>query len=126
METITLFVSIVIIVFGVLQIILFFKLWAMTNKVSSIESNLRKKHNYEFYILSGEKEKAYQLIKESLINRLIELQLDTYGDEKFIAVADRVIPKYTKLIEYAGFEIPDHLSSGKAFVEYRNKIGKLQ
>lgn len=31
MENITLFVSIVIIVFGVLQIVLFFKLWEMTN-----------------------------------------------------------------------------------------------
>lgn len=36
MEGITLFVSIVIIVFGVLQIILFFKLWGMTNDVKKI------------------------------------------------------------------------------------------
>lgn len=33
MEGMTLFVSIVIIVFGILQIILFFKLWGMTNDV---------------------------------------------------------------------------------------------
>lgn len=33
MENITLFVSIVIIVFGALQIVLFFKLWEMTNDV---------------------------------------------------------------------------------------------
>lgn len=36
MEGIALFVSIVIIVFGVLQIILFFKLWGMTNDVKKI------------------------------------------------------------------------------------------
>lgn len=36
MEGITLFVSIVIIVFGILQIILFFKLWGMTNDVKKI------------------------------------------------------------------------------------------
>jgi hypothetical protein len=36
MEGITLFVSIVIIVFGILQIILFFKLWEMTNDVKKI------------------------------------------------------------------------------------------
>lgn len=35
MEGIALFVSIVIIVFGVLQIILFFKLWGMTYNPSS-------------------------------------------------------------------------------------------
>lgn len=36
MEGITLFVSIVIIVFGILQIILFFKLWGMANDVKKI------------------------------------------------------------------------------------------
>lgn len=36
MEGIALFVSIVIIVFGVLQIILFFKLWGMTNNVAEL------------------------------------------------------------------------------------------
>ena len=36
MENITLFVSIVIIIFGVLQILLFFKLWEMTNDVKKI------------------------------------------------------------------------------------------
>ena len=36
----TLFVSIVIIVFGILQIILFFKLWGMTNDVKKIRKSL--------------------------------------------------------------------------------------
>ena len=36
MEGFTLFVSIVIIVFGILQIILFFKLWGMANDVKKI------------------------------------------------------------------------------------------
>ena len=40
MENITLFVSIVIIVFGVLQIILFFKLWGMTSNVKRIKDNI--------------------------------------------------------------------------------------
>jgi len=40
MEGITLFVSIVIIVFGILQIILFFKLWGMTNDVKKIRKSL--------------------------------------------------------------------------------------
>lgn len=37
MEGIALFVSIVIIVFGILQIILFFKIWGMTNNVSELK-----------------------------------------------------------------------------------------
>ena len=43
MEGIALFVSIVIIVFGVLQIILFFKLWGMTNNVAEIKRILNNK-----------------------------------------------------------------------------------
>ena len=72
MEGITLFVSIVIIVFGILQIILFFKLWGMTNDVSKIKSNIVKNEtaiskdsfDKEFYalILSGNKGKAKELL----------------------------------------------------------------
>ena len=39
MEEITSFVLIVIIVFGILQIILFFKLWGMTNNVKKIRES---------------------------------------------------------------------------------------
>lgn len=126
MEGATLFASIVIIVFGILQIILFFKIWGMTNRVSSIERMLKsKKHGYEFYMLTGEKEKAYQLIKESLINKLIELRLETYGDDKFIALAEKEIPKYTRLMEYAGFEVPEYLSSAEAFNNYKKEMRSL-
>ena len=38
MEGITLFVSIVIIVFGVLQFILFFKIWGMTNNIKELKN----------------------------------------------------------------------------------------
>ena len=39
MEGITLFVSIVIIVFGVLQFILFFKIWGMTNNIKELKKD---------------------------------------------------------------------------------------
>ena len=50
MEGITLFVSIVIIVFGVLQIILFFKLWGMTNNVAEIKRILNNKKEQDMEI----------------------------------------------------------------------------
>lgn len=43
MESTLNFVSIIIIVFGILQIILFFKLWGMTNDVSKIRDLLESK-----------------------------------------------------------------------------------
>ena len=36
------FTSVVVIVFGVLQIILFFKLWGMTNDVASMQAMMKK------------------------------------------------------------------------------------
>lgn len=42
METALNFVSIIIIVFGILQIILFFKLWGMTNNISEIKELIKK------------------------------------------------------------------------------------
>lgn len=79
----------------------------MTNKVSSIERMLKsKKHGYEFY-------------------KLIELRLETYGDDKFIALAEKEIPKYTKLMEYAGFDVPEYLSSAEAFNNYRKEMRSL-
>ena len=50
MEGIALFVSIVIIVFGVLQIILFFKLWGMTNNVKKIKRILNNKKEQDMEI----------------------------------------------------------------------------
>ncbi len=43
MEEITFFISIVAIIFGILQIILFFKLWGMTNNISKITNILESK-----------------------------------------------------------------------------------
>lgn len=40
MEGLTLVIGIVMLVFGILQIILFFKLWGMTNDVKSIKNHL--------------------------------------------------------------------------------------
>lgn len=49
MEGIMFLVSIIIIVFGILQIILFFKIWGMTNDVREIknmlELNIRQKYD---------------------------------------------------------------------------------
>lgn len=42
METITIILSIVLLMFSILQIILFFKLWEMTNDVKDIKTALLK------------------------------------------------------------------------------------
>ena len=71
MEGITLFVSIVIIVFGILQIILFFKLWGMTNDVKKIRKSLPNVSSdlspakMEFII--GNTDKAKEMLKNEFV-----------------------------------------------------------
>mgnify|MGYP000186460188 CR=1 FL=1 len=72
MESITLFVAIVIIVFGVLQIILFFKIWKTTNEVSQVKSMLSEyvsrkdvvdwKRRFCIMIAAGRKDEAKLLL----------------------------------------------------------------
>lgn len=71
MEGMTLFVSIVIIVFGILQIILFFKLWGMTNDVKKIRKSLPNVSSdlspakMEFII--GNTDKAKEMLKKEFV-----------------------------------------------------------
>lgn len=79
MENITLFASIAIIVFGVLQIILFFKLWEMTNDVKKI--SLKRSPSKEDELideaqlscLNGEKERAFKCYKQAFFISISEL-----------------------------------------------------
>lgn len=70
MNGILLFTTIVVLVFGILQIILFFKLWGMTNNVSRMKYMMEDLMSKE---INQEKENlpSYQGIKEkSLVVRL--------------------------------------------------------
>lgn len=81
----TLFVSIVIIVFGILQIILFFKLWGMTNDVKKIKSSLPislegiSPAKIEFAI--GNKEKAKEMVKREFISDVYKIYREVLSYE---------------------------------------------
>ena len=52
MEDIITFTGVVMIVFGILQIILFFKIWGMTNNVSKIKGKLEENLNDDAILLN--------------------------------------------------------------------------
>jgi hypothetical protein len=118
MEGTLTFISVLFIVFGVLQIILFFKIWAMTNNVSKIEKQISGKKGYHYYMLSGEKEKAYMYLKDELTCRLIEHKKNAFNDSNFLALANMEIKDFLSNIKHTGFELPEHLKSGEAFLKY--------
>lgn len=75
MESIPTFISIIFIVFGILQIILFFKMWGMTNNVSIITRLLESKELPNNTLNNAE-------------NKTDDILSDTYSD---IAVGSVVI-----------------------------------
>lgn len=83
------FLSIVLIVFGVLQIILFFKMWGMTNDVSKIKNILNSKlSNMQMtkeQCIIGQKENKTPETKES-IN--IGLPNDIHAGDSVVRLSD--------------------------------------
>lgn len=78
METIYIILGLIMLVFGILQIILFFKLWKMTNDVHAIKENKPVDKNtpedtfWEFrkYILLNNVEKAEEIVLAIFLNNV--------------------------------------------------------
>jgi hypothetical protein len=73
-------IAILFIAFGILQTVLFFKLWRMTNDIRKIEVNIRDiKYRYcpkiasglmRKLLILGQKEKAKEIIIDNFFNKL--------------------------------------------------------
>lgn len=119
MENIAFFTSIIIIAFGVLQIILFFKVWGMTNDVRKIKNNtINSFDEAHKQIIIGNKDKAFEIYKYSYVKELIKLS-ELPGDFKY---------NYPRLVEKYKYEL-SKLGEGYSidFSEYDavNKIRKV-
>ena len=64
--------SILALIFAILQIILFFKIWGMTNDIRIMKQNIQGvEYGFNHYMLLDEKEKAFNLVKSRLLNVLM-------------------------------------------------------
>ena len=110
MNTITLTVSVIIIVFGILQIILFFKLWGMTNNVKKISNKLNNKISWkdraQIELLKGDKDKAQDLYKETFFIEIMEQYekaKEWTNPGSYNAEYHRIISRYPQLKEVIDF-----------------------
>lgn len=99
MEGMLTFTGIVIIVFGILQIILFFKIWGMTNNVDRIwkkintpEARCRAKLSY----LQGNIEETEKLLHEAFLKEVVELSQATEHWGEWEAGYNYLEEKYEK------------------------------
>ncbi len=126
METL---LAIILFASAVLNLILFFKIWGMTNDVDTIKSNLMPKAE-QFALTKlvalGENAKAEAAAKQMLYDELANLyfgnQVYSGTPEQNIKAFDEKVSKLLPRIQRLGIEIPKHLSSGKEFIAYMNTL----
>lgn len=115
--------SIIGFVFGILQIVLFFKLWGMTNDIRIMKQNMRGvEYDFNYYMLLDEKEKAFNLVKSRLLNVLMIKKEGNNDKASFIENSKWHINKYKKMADATGYELPAHMRDAEAFWDYLNKI----
>lgn len=74
----SIFISIIAIVVGVLQIVLFFKIWVMTNDVKKIKEKMDadieidRIDKIRIALLKGDKQKAIELLTDKLATELVK------------------------------------------------------
>ena len=113
MEDIITFTGVVMIVFGILQIILFFKIWAMTNNVREIKGKLEENISddaillkAQLFALDGDKQQSFNLYKESFHKSIIELfnkTISEFGDKDNLDYKERneyYKSEYKKVVKY--------------------------
>ncbi|WP_294590720.1 hypothetical protein [uncultured Bacteroides sp.] len=119
------FLTIILLVFGVLQIILFFKMWGMTNDVNKITKKLQcekdKTWNVRRALLYGDQELAKKELMDCIISDFEKFGDGGYG---FNCVED-IISKYEPAFKQLEIEIPENLKAIKSYADIKNiiKIG---
>ncbi len=133
-------VWIIIIVFGILQIILFFKIWGMTNDIEKIKNKYCRTDNVKKAGITGIKSAVVKMKnlgqkKEALefLDNMMQKRLDGLFDE--LHTSDTPIEEldkhwsnyvrgYTKMYAYLGEEIPEGYKNF-SFKTYNEDLSSL-
>lgn len=113
---------IILIVFGVLQVILFIKIWDITNSVKRIKDNLCP-HPFDKvrkHVIKGENDK----IEESLIDALI-FDIESLRSSSDYSSIQHVKDVYKPLFDKIGFTFPDIIERINTISDYNNVLNTL-
>lgn len=106
MEALTVFLSLIFIVFGVLQIILFFKLWGMTNDVRAIKKIIQPDEQSIIRdILKGSD------VKNALFDNMFDEMYLLYKTGNDYTTYSTIIEKYQALYQRACVEFPERFKN---------------
>lgn len=106
-STVDLFVIITVCA-GILQIILFFKIWQMTNDVSKIRNKGEKSDlitKAKVSILKGDRVKAQEILNEAFFTEIATAKID--GNLEEINPYSKIIMKYEEIYEDLNIVTPN-------------------
>lgn len=106
-ETITFILAAVVLVFGILQIILFFKLWGMTNDVKRLTVRFDSPDmNYIIKEIHKKNPNIADLLFDSLYNAMQKHFSSGSGNAYSACTYSSIKDKYKELYKKAGVEFP--------------------
>lgn len=105
---------ILLFIWGILQIILFFKIWGMTTDVEKILSVMRQKDSFIKAYLSGNDDALYETLNQKLYKELCsiceEIRYSANSKERtdfFVKHRDIAISKFQKKYDLINRSIPE-------------------
>ena len=100
----SIFISIIAIVVGVLQIVLFFKIWVMTNDVKKIKEKMDadieidRIDKIRIALLKGDKQKAIELLTDKLATELVKKSSEEFVTPEGIKdIKEKYAKEFAKL-----------------------------
>lgn len=98
------FISFIIVVVSVLQIVLFFKIWKMTNDVRKIKKKIDadleidRTDKIRIALLKGDKQKAIELLTDKLATELVRKSNEEYmTPDEISALKEKYAKEFLKL-----------------------------
>lgn len=98
------FIAIIAIVVGALQIVLFFKIWKMTNDVRKIKKKIDadleidRTDKIRIALLKGDKQKAIELLTDKLATELVRKSNEEYmTPDEISALKEKYAKEFLKL-----------------------------
>ena len=110
---------VIIFVFAILQIVLFFKVWGMTNNVDAIkevispQSELWDSKQFRYLVLAGKKDDAANMLNayvgEQLNNTYARASHVSDSDAYYTKNRDMIIGQHQYIYDTLGINIPEYM-----------------
>lgn len=113
------FLMIILIVWGILEVFLFFKIWGMANNVKEMKEELNpitKTEKFRRYRLLGQNDKAAEILIENFMDLVsYRLKYENYYSSTSL---EEEVAKLEKRLSMLGSEIPENIKALKTYGDY--------